>query len=128
MVAIGKIVAAETLDMADQVFRYQNWTGQIQIPIDTPEWLSDNFPGMLDTLHAGALALDISRFHRGGSLSPDEWEEQWFSIICEPHFSYVPCALSSSDEVAYKRLAWIQDDALTPSVLLVLLLHHRANN
>ncbi|KAH8744659.1 hypothetical protein F5883DRAFT_588952 [Diaporthe sp. PMI_573] len=87
MVAIGKIVAAETLDMDDQVFRYQNWTGQIQIPIHTPE---------------------------GGGLSPDEWEEQWFSINCEPHFSYVPCALSSSDEVAYKRLAWIQYDALTP--------------
>lgn len=83
---------------------------------------------MLDALHAGALALDISRFHRGGALSPDEWEEQWFRIICEPHFSYVLCALSSSDDVAYKRLVWIQDDALTPSVLLFLLLDHQRNN
>jgi hypothetical protein len=56
---------------------------------------------------------DISRFYRGGGLLLDEWEEQWFSIICEPYFSYIPCALSSSDEVAYRRLAWIQDDVLT---------------
>jgi hypothetical protein len=70
MVAIGKIVAAETLDMDDQVFRYQNWTGQIHIPIDTPEWLSDNFPGMLDTLHAGALAMGyLSLSQRGRPIT-----------------------------------------------------------
>ncbi|GKT52023.1 uncharacterized protein ColSpa_12204 [Colletotrichum spaethianum] len=114
MTAIGKIVAVESLDRDYQVFRYQNWSGQIHIPIHTPEWLADTFPDILDTLHAGALSLDLSRFHLGGPLTTDEWEEQWFSIICEPHFSYVPCGLSGEDEVGYKRLAWIQDDALTP--------------
>ncbi|GKT61137.1 hypothetical protein ColTof3_08476 [Colletotrichum tofieldiae] len=114
MVAIGKVVAVELLNRDAQVFRYQNWTAQLQIPIHTPDWLADTFPGVLDSLHDGALSLDLSRFHFGGSLATDEWEDQWFSIICEPHFSYVPCGLSSEAEIGYKRLAWIQDDALTP--------------
>ncbi|KAK1962047.1 hypothetical protein LY78DRAFT_684372 [Colletotrichum sublineola] len=98
MTAIGKIVAVESVDRDHQVFRYQNWTGQIQIPIHTPEWLANTFPDILDTLHDGALSLDLSRFHLGGPLTTEEWEDQWFSIICDPHFSYVPCGLSGEDE------------------------------
>ncbi|KAL0930008.1 uncharacterized protein CTRU02_207520 [Colletotrichum truncatum] len=114
MLATGKMVAVESLSRDSQIFRYQNWSGQIQIPIHTPEWLTNVFPNILDNLHAGALSLDLSRFHLGGSLTTEDWEDQWFTIICDPHFSYVPCGLSGEDEVEYKRLAWIQDDALTP--------------
>ncbi|KAF6805195.1 hypothetical protein CPLU01_16005 [Colletotrichum plurivorum] len=94
MLAIGKVVA-------------------IQIPIQQQEWLTDNFPGMLDRLHDDMLSLDFSRFHLG-ALATDEWEDQWFQINCEPYFSYMPCALSDSEEVDYKRTAWIHDDGLTP--------------
>ncbi|GJC89506.1 hypothetical protein ColLi_12344 [Colletotrichum liriopes] len=114
MVAIGKMVAAESVNKDAQVFRYHNWTGQIHIPIHTPDWLPEHFRGILDTLPNGALSLDLSRFHLGGLFTPDAWEDQWFSIVCEPYFSYVPCGLSAEDEVAYKRLAWIHDDGLTP--------------
>ncbi|KAI3551973.1 hypothetical protein CSPX01_00649 [Colletotrichum filicis] len=114
MSAVGKIVATETLDRDFQVFRYQNWSGQIQIPLHTPGWLANTFPGILDASHADALALDLSRFHLGGLSATDEWEDQWFSIICEPHFSYVTCGLSGEEGIGYKRLAWVQDDALMP--------------
>lgn len=113
MVAIGSLVAFETLDREAQVFRFQNWSGQIQIPIQPPVWVHEHFGGMIDDLHAGSLTLDTFRFHAGPAIT----EDQSFQVICEPHFSYVPCALSDSDKVSYKRLAWIQDGGLMPLVL-----------
>ncbi|KAK1521591.1 hypothetical protein CABS01_16521 [Colletotrichum abscissum] len=79
MSAVGKIVATETLDRDFQVFRYQNWSGQIQIPLHTPGWLANTFPGILDASHADALSLDLSRFHLGGLSATDEWEDQCIS-------------------------------------------------
>jgi hypothetical protein len=115
MVATGRIVAVELVDRASQLFRYQNWSAQIEIPLYIPDWLEQNFPGILDkTLHNGALYLDVFRFHPGSMLTTDDWVDQWFNIVCEPHFNYLPCALSTDDEIVHKRLAWLHDDALQP--------------
>jgi len=114
MTAIGKIVAVETIAREDQVFKHQNFSAQIQVPIHPPDWLADTFPGLLDDLNADALSLDLFRFHLGNQLDVEEWEDQWFMVICQPHFSYMPCVLSGVDEPAYKRLAWVKDNALCP--------------
>ncbi|KAF6783347.1 hypothetical protein CSOJ01_15908, partial [Colletotrichum sojae] len=69
---------------------------------------------MLDAMHGDALTLDVFRYHSGPISITGDWEDQWFQVVCEPHFSYVPCGLTSDEEISYKRLAWIQDDAITP--------------
>jgi hypothetical protein len=114
MMATGNLVAVEILDKAVQVFKYQNWSGQVHIPVHVPQWLTENFPEILDRLHGDTLSLDISRFHGGGALVLDQWEDQWFTVICQPHFNYIPCALTGDEEVAYKRLAWIKDNGIMP--------------
>ncbi|OHE90475.1 hypothetical protein CORC01_14226 [Colletotrichum orchidophilum] len=81
MTAIGKMVAVGLLNADCQVLHYQNWTAQTQTSIHTLEWLIDTVPGVLNTLHDGALSLDLSHFNLGGSLTTDDWEDQWLSII-----------------------------------------------
>ncbi|KAF6808335.1 hypothetical protein CMUS01_13916 [Colletotrichum musicola] len=68
---------------------------------------------MLDAMHGDALTLDVFRYYSGPISITGDWEDQWFQVVCEPHFSYVPCSLTSDEEILYKRLAWIQDDAIT---------------
>ena len=114
MVATGNLVGVEMLDKAVQVFKYQNWSAQVHIPVHVPQWLIENFPEMLDRLHGGALSLDVSRFHGGGAPVLEQWEDQWFTIACQPHFNYIPCALTGDEAVAYKRLAWIKDNGIMP--------------
>lgn len=67
---------------------------------------------MLDGLQS--LTLDLFRFHLGFVSPLEDWEDQWFQVICDAYFSYVPCALSPDDDVVYKRLAWIPDDGIMP--------------
>src|ERR1700729_4245973 len=98
MVATGNLVAVEMLDKAVQLFKYQNWSAQVYIPVYVPQWLTENFPEILDGLPGSTLSLDISRFHGGGGLALEQWEDQWFTIVCQPHFNYMPCALTGDDE------------------------------
>lgn len=113
MVATGELVGVESVPQDSQVFRFQNWVAQIHIPIHPAEWINETYPGLLAKLDRDFLSLDLHRYHRG-DLTVDHWEGRWYTIFCEPHFSYVPCKLSAGSHVDYKRLTWIQDDGMTP--------------
>ncbi|KAF6784886.1 hypothetical protein CSOJ01_15680 [Colletotrichum sojae] len=75
--------------------------------------MTETYPGLLAELKDNTLYLDVFRYHRG-ILTADDWEGKLYTIICEPHFSFVPCKLSSDDKLGYKRFTWIEDDGITP--------------
>jgi hypothetical protein len=51
-------------------------------------------------------ALTMYRFHFRDSLSLQDWEDQWFQVTCNPHFSLVP--YTSEAAIDYARMAFFR--------------------
>lgn len=112
--AIGSMLKQESLDQSNEVFKFQNWMGHIKIPVNPPEWVDLNYPKLLDPLHSNELALDLFRYSRGYTPPVEYTDDEWVSIICKPHFSYVPYAVNDGSTVMYKRAAFISDNGFIP--------------
>ena len=63
--AIGKLAYVDKIKQDDERMKYMNWTGQLEIPIQVPEWLLENYGAFIDNDNdAFLLVLDIFRFSR----------------------------------------------------------------
>ena len=66
---------------------------------------------MLQCPGGETLNLTMYRFHFGTSLSLQDWEDQWFQVTCNPHFSLVPCT-GAEATIDYARMAFVKDYGL----------------
>ncbi|KAF6807057.1 hypothetical protein CPLU01_15838 [Colletotrichum plurivorum] len=114
MTDIGKLVDVQSLDRNSQLFRSQNWTAEIRIPGREPEWITTNFSHILQEMPDDCLVMEISRFVYPSAESDRLDSGSWVSILCSPHFRYVPCIMSGDgvEDPEYKRLAWIADEGI----------------
>ena len=116
--AIGKLAYVDKIKQDDERMKYMNWTGQLEIPIQAPRWLLENYGAFI---HNGSddflLVLDIFRFSRTTTMSADEWRNKWFKVDCYPHFSFLPCGKLDDPHPDYKRIAFVKDEGLQPYVL-----------
>jgi hypothetical protein len=70
-------------DRQDRLFKNHTMEASLQVPIIVPDWVLRDFKGMLQSVEGVTLEMVMYRYHFG-SLSEQEWEDQWWQITCYP--------------------------------------------
>jgi hypothetical protein len=110
MTTVAKMPFAELPGRGKNLFKHHRMEASLEIPIGVPSWLLDDFAGMLQCPGGETLNLTMYRFHFGDSLSLQDWEDQWFHVTCNPHFSLVP--YTGEATIDYARMAFVKDYGL----------------
>lgn len=112
LLGMAKLAGPQRLEQNSQLFKFRSFRIQAQFLVSVPNWLVENYAGMLDSLHEDCLALELHQFFLGYS-NEDDWEDQFAYVVCEPYFGYVPCKLGQ-ESTEYFRPAWVGDSGITP--------------
>ena len=87
----------------------------VEVPIPVPNWILDNFHGMLQDPTDRYMQMTLYRYHPGNSISVEQLEDRLFSIVCFPHFSLMPYINDFSENtIDYNRFGFVKDDGLQP--------------
>ena len=117
MTAFGTIPWLKLAAQNEQLFKSHKMEASLEVPIGVPGWLVNDFAAMLQSPDGCTLNLSIYRFHLGNSLTVGDWEDQWFQVTCNPHFSYMPYTTDVQDDgIDYARCAFVKDSGLQPYV------------
>jgi hypothetical protein len=114
MTATAMTTFVNLADRQDRLFKNHTMEANLQVPIIVPDWVLRDFQGMLQSVEGVTLEMVMYRYHFG-SLSEQEWEDQWWLITCYPHFSLMPHTDETEDDnINYARIAFMKDYGLQP--------------